>query len=362
VYVREDALVEALDQVIATRVFGPDRHAHLRAGLAALPSRHQQAQTARRDALQAQIDDLVARQDRLITELETTDQADRAFRDRLRRRFDTLETQRADLTAQLHDLEHHVDDEPGGEPALLDALPILEHLNITTAPERIQRRLYDALHLQIHYDRPDQARIRLVLTDDTADALTAAAPGTFVALPTDGAHQNRTPPEARTCAIEPITRATSGALPLGHMPATDDFHGAASAFPCLAGPAGGTQSDISTRSSNALVIDLRAAAGIVAGPASGDLLNIGCVLYRHEAAQVGALPPGRSAGLAEPFGSPRREGDRGAGIIHVLSDHGRNLGWPDTAGTARRSDAHDLAAWLAARRARPATELNSTND
>ena len=34
IYVREDALVEALGRVIATRVFGPDRHAFLRRGLA----------------------------------------------------------------------------------------------------------------------------------------------------------------------------------------------------------------------------------------------------------------------------------------------------------------------------------------
>jgi hypothetical protein len=38
IYVREDALVEALGHVIATRVFGPDRHAFLQRGLAGLPS------------------------------------------------------------------------------------------------------------------------------------------------------------------------------------------------------------------------------------------------------------------------------------------------------------------------------------
>jgi site-specific DNA recombinase len=104
IYVREDALIAALDHVIATRVFGPDRHAHLRQGLAVLPDKQRQADTALRDGLRAQIEDLTARQDRLITELENTGPTDRAFRDRLRRRFDTLETERASLTAQLHDL------------------------------------------------------------------------------------------------------------------------------------------------------------------------------------------------------------------------------------------------------------------
>lgn len=56
-------------------------------------------------------------------------------------------------------------------------------MNITEAPERLQRKLYDALQLQIHYDRPDHARFRLTLTDDTVDALTQATTGTREASP-----------------------------------------------------------------------------------------------------------------------------------------------------------------------------------
>ncbi len=52
---------------------------------------------------------------------------------------------------------------------------MLEDLDITEAPEEIQRRLYDALRLQIFYDRPRRARFRLVLTDDTIDAIAAPA-------------------------------------------------------------------------------------------------------------------------------------------------------------------------------------------
>src|SRR5205814_2749889 len=110
--VREDVLTEALDHVIATRVFGPDRHSLLRHGLAQRPSRQRHAEAAHADTLRQQIDDLTARQDRLITELETTDPADRAFRDRLRRRFDTLETERADKTRQLTELERTLASQP----------------------------------------------------------------------------------------------------------------------------------------------------------------------------------------------------------------------------------------------------------
>jgi len=156
---------------------------------------------------------LGARQDRLIAELETTDPADRAFRDRLRRRFDSLEAERTDKAAQLHDLDSVARSQPDPDVSLLDALPILEHINITEAPERAQRKLYDALQLQIHYDRPDQARFRLVLTDDTIDGLAAATGGTAARLPANGAHENRTPPRARTCASTLSGRCGPASIP-----------------------------------------------------------------------------------------------------------------------------------------------------
>jgi hypothetical protein len=174
VYVREDALVAALDHVIATRVFGPDRHTHLQRGLAGLPDKRQRAEHRRAEVLREQIADIEARQDRLVAELEMTDAGDRVFRDRLRRRFDALEAERADMATQLFELEAAAKVEPRRDVALLDAVPILAGINITQAPEPIQRRLYDALQLQIHYDRPDRARFRLVLTDDAVGALAAS--------------------------------------------------------------------------------------------------------------------------------------------------------------------------------------------
>lgn len=153
IYVREDALTEALDHVIATRVFGADRRAFIREGLARMKP---DTDSRRKALLQAQIDDLTARQDRLVTELETTDANDRAFRDRLRRRFDALETERAGKTAQLHDLGTAAKETPAQDEDLLDDLPILEDIAITKAPESVQRKLYDAIQLQVHYDRPDQ--------------------------------------------------------------------------------------------------------------------------------------------------------------------------------------------------------------
>jgi hypothetical protein len=178
IYVREDSLTEAPDHVIATRVFGPDRTSFLRQAFAQRPSRQRHTDATRAEALREQIDDLAARQDRLITELETTDPADRAFHDRLCRRFDTLEAERADKNRQPAELEKTLTSQPEPDLDLLDALPILAGVNITDAPERLQRKLYDALQLKIQYDRPDQARFRITLTDDTVDALTLAITGT----------------------------------------------------------------------------------------------------------------------------------------------------------------------------------------
>jgi site-specific DNA recombinase len=178
IYVREDALTEALDHVVATRVFGPDRAALIGQALANEPSRQREVDDARAKALREQIADLTRRQDRLIAELETTDPADRSFRDRLRHRFDALDAEREDKTGQAHALEKERARIPAQDLELLDGLPIVRSLNITDAPEAIQRRLYDALQLDIRVDRTDEgdhARIRLALNDDTVTMLREVA-------------------------------------------------------------------------------------------------------------------------------------------------------------------------------------------
>lgn len=95
-------------------------------------------------------------------------------------------------------LEKTLISQPEPDVDLLDALPILAGVNIADAPEGLQRRLYDALRLKIGYDRPDQARFRLTLTDDTVDALTLATTGTAAPEPESCAHATATPPGAHS--------------------------------------------------------------------------------------------------------------------------------------------------------------------
>ena len=80
--------------------------------------------------------------------------------------------------------------------APVDALPILKNVNITEAPERLQRKLYDALQLQVRYDRPDQARFRPTLTDDTVEALAKVTGGSATREPETRVHATATPPGA----------------------------------------------------------------------------------------------------------------------------------------------------------------------
>jgi hypothetical protein len=109
----------------------------------------------------------------------------------------------------------------------------------------------------------------------------------------------RTPGSALNCLVRRQT------VPI------DNLHRRASAQlmgcrGCFVWPAGRTQSDISNRSSSALVTGPCGAAGIVAGPAARVPTTSG-VFYvgrstRCEFGQVRALPPGRSVSLSRPSG------------------------------------------------------------
>jgi hypothetical protein len=114
-----DHLLPAIHDFFATRVFGPDR--------AALLAADQPASAA----------DDKARRDRQAAALSKTD--------------------------------------PGpGDPALLDALPILGNL-LPSAPARLQQQLYDAFDLQALYKKNmHQVTIHITITDSTTPQAVAA--------------------------------------------------------------------------------------------------------------------------------------------------------------------------------------------
>jgi site-specific DNA recombinase len=88
-----------------------------------------------------------------------------ALRTRVLARFTELEDERTTINTQLADLTKT---EPGpGDPALLDALPMLGNL-LADAPARLQQQLYDAFDLQALYKKNmHQVTIHVTITDST---------------------------------------------------------------------------------------------------------------------------------------------------------------------------------------------------
>jgi site-specific DNA recombinase len=175
--VREDALLEVIRQFFAERVFGPDRAALLAADLPASAA----ADAARRDrqaaALAKRLRKIDAAENAHAREIETlashdpTDPAVTALRSRILARFTELETERADINTQLAGLAKT--DPTPGDPALLDALPMLGDL-LADAPVRLQQQLYDAFDLQALYKKNmHQVTIHITITDSTPRAVAA---------------------------------------------------------------------------------------------------------------------------------------------------------------------------------------------
>jgi site-specific DNA recombinase len=156
--VREDTLVEIVDTFLSEGVFGPDRRHHLADHLRAAGRPTPPPADDRRSDLLREIKDLTRRQERLITELENgaSDDADaeeqKEFRTRVQSRFAELSRQRKLRQQALDTLTAHATDPVQQDSALLDRLPLLGSA-LPHAPEELRRGLYEALQLQVRYNR-----------------------------------------------------------------------------------------------------------------------------------------------------------------------------------------------------------------
>jgi site-specific DNA recombinase len=152
IYVREDAIADAVLGFFADRIFGPQRRDHLEADL-----RRAQAERPTADPAQVQ-----------RTEL------DGQFRIGIQERFAQLGRQQQALQTQLDTLGRP-DHEPTQmqAPDLLDQLPALGN-SLSSAPPDLQRRLYDAYRLRIRYNRTQHAvTLQVTVTADALPTLTA---------------------------------------------------------------------------------------------------------------------------------------------------------------------------------------------
>jgi site-specific DNA recombinase len=207
VRIREDLLLGAVHAFFADRIFGPHRRTLLEADLPASDQRAHDDWHAQRQALQKTIDELTRRRARLIARFDDPGDADteldpeteRELTRQLTTRFAELETQRRTKLAELHALDaappsndHHIE--------LLDRLPRLQ-TGLAELPEHLQRQLYDAFHLQIHYN-PDEhvAALRITLSDDSVSTV-AENSQTIFATPSNDSPILNPPP------ISPISVA-----------------------------------------------------------------------------------------------------------------------------------------------------------
>ena len=166
-YIREDALLPAMTNLIAQRIFGPDRKAHLHRQQQAHP-RQQAEQHAHAIAATTRVlEDLTARQANLLAELETTDPTtEAAYRANIRTRYTDLENQRTQAAARHAELvatQPLIDD---GAPELLDAMPSAA-IRLADAPADLQRRLFDALKLNVTVEGARRVHVRITLTTET---------------------------------------------------------------------------------------------------------------------------------------------------------------------------------------------------
>lgn len=128
--------------------------------------------TARRTALQRALAEITQRQDRLIATLETHEDPTGAIFDRVRERLEALQAERTTKLAALDNLDHA--EQPATDPDLLDALPQAS-IDWAQVPAEVQRDLFDALQLQIRYDRTtNTAHGQVTLIRDTSDRIPAA--------------------------------------------------------------------------------------------------------------------------------------------------------------------------------------------
>jgi hypothetical protein len=109
-----------------------------------------------------------------------------ALRSRTLARFTELETERTTINTQLADLAKT--STGPGNPALLDALPLLKDL-FPDAPPRLQQQLYEAFDLQALYKKNmHQVTMHVTITDSTPRAVAAIINNT-------GDHPRHTTPD-----------------------------------------------------------------------------------------------------------------------------------------------------------------------
>jgi hypothetical protein len=176
--VREDALLAAIRQFFAERIFGPERAALLAAQIPATAAQDAAQRQTKTAALRKRLRQIDAAENAHAREIENLAHlhnpnaaAITALRTRIISRFTELEEERATIGTELDTLTR--EDTAAPDPDLLDTLPKLGDI-LADAPARLQQQLYDAFDLQMLYNKQDhQVSIYAAITPATPATLAA---------------------------------------------------------------------------------------------------------------------------------------------------------------------------------------------
>jgi site-specific DNA recombinase len=219
-WVREDSLLDGLNNFLATQVFGTARHYLLDRDLQALDTAEQRAREERLGSLRTAIKDTETKKKRLIRNLELVETPDQEFLRDVNERRTELLAQKESLQQQLVELEDRVHRTPN--PDLLSRLPVTP-VDLALVPDELSRRLFEALRLEIHYGgATNEALCRITLTGDTIEAVARATHETAVIpLSRDAADRDKDYQKEKTGMKSNHDLATICAVPpAGFEPAT----------------------------------------------------------------------------------------------------------------------------------------------
>ena len=161
---------------LLARMFGPNRAALLAADLPASAADDRARRDRRAAALNKRLRKIDAAENAHAREIESLAHLDdpsapavTALRSRVLARFTELEDERVQISTQLADLAKT--STGPGDPALMDALPLLGDL-LADAPARLQQQLYDAFDLKaLCKKNMHQVTIHVTITDSTPRAV-----------------------------------------------------------------------------------------------------------------------------------------------------------------------------------------------
>ncbi|GAA5109812.1 recombinase family protein [Haloechinothrix salitolerans] len=176
-FVREDALIDKLNEFLSHHVFGHYRRALLADRMRDLDEEARHEREQRITALKREIDDIEQRRKRAIHHLELFDEPDAELIRDINERRAQLRHRQVQLKEQLAEAEEAIAQTPN--PDLIDLLPVGQ-VDVAQLPEDTARNLFEALRLKMHYNKTANT-VRCEI-DLTAHSITTAQDASNAAI------------------------------------------------------------------------------------------------------------------------------------------------------------------------------------